>query len=149
MVMALSMAAMMAPSGAPFFVAYGRDSRRPGAVAGVVLIYVGAWAAIGLALDALMNRVMLPSLTWELAAVAVGVAVLYAFTPWGRWARAQCRQMCGTQARGGSLRAGARYTACCFVCSAGAMAALVVLGMTNLLVLAAGAAAMLAYKLIW
>ena len=36
--MAVSMAAMMVPTAAPFFLAYGRDTRRPVAIATVVLI---------------------------------------------------------------------------------------------------------------
>jgi hypothetical protein len=148
MAMAVSMAAMMAPSAAPFFVAYGRDSRRPVAIAAVVLIYVAAWAAIGFGLDYAMGQLMMPSLSWEIAAAAIGVAVVYAVTPWSRWARARCRAMCGREPRGNPLVDAARYTACCAVCSAGIMAALVVIGMTNVLVLIAAAGAMVVYKLI-
>jgi predicted metal-binding membrane protein len=148
MAMALSMAAMMAPSAAPFFVAYGRDSRRPAALAAVVLIYVAAWAAIGFGVGMLMDRTMMPMLSWPTAIAAVGVAVLYALTPWARWARTRCRQMCGHAPRGGALSEAAVYTACCIVCSAGLMAGLVVIGMSNLLVLSGAAAVMLLYKLI-
>ena len=42
---------------------------------------------------------------------------------------------------------GARYTAYCIACSAGMMPLLVVVGMSNALVVVAGAAAMLVYKL--
>src|ERR1700738_3017533 len=90
--MAFSMAAMMAASAVPFFFAYGRDSRRPLATAGVVLIYVAVWALIGFALDYLMGMVMMSS-SLLITAAAVAVAVLYALTPWGRWARDRCREM--------------------------------------------------------
>ena len=142
---AVAMAAMMVPSAAPFFISYGRDTRRPAAVATVVLIYAAAWATIGLALDTLMDQVMLPS-SWQIAAAAVGVALLYAITPWGRWARSQCQELCERQARGRAARAALRYTACCAVCSAGVMAAVMVIGMSNPIVVALGAAAMFLYK---
>lgn len=145
MVMAASMAAMMAPTAAPFFVAYGRDTRRPAGVAAVVLIYVAVWAAIGLALDALLSQVMVPSSTL-IAIGAIAFAGLYMLTPLSRAARERCRQMCRHEKRGSALREGASYAASCVVCSAGVMVALIVLGMTNVLVLAVGAAVMLVYK---
>jgi predicted metal-binding membrane protein len=148
--MVISMAAMMAASAVPFFFAYGRDSRRPLATAGVVLIYVAVWALIGLALDYVMGTVMMPS-SLLITAAAVVVAVVYALTPWGRWARDRCREMAQREPRGprfrDALADGASYTACCIVCSAGIMLALVVAGMTNLLVIVTGAAVMLLYKI--
>jgi len=138
----------MAPSAAPFFVAYGRDTRRPSAVAAVVLIYVAVWAAIGFGAAALMDRVMMPMLSWEIAIAALGVALLYSIMPWARWARARCREMCDRATRGGVISETVVYTACCVVCSSGVMAALVVVGMSNVLVLSGAAVAMLIYKLI-
>ena len=137
----------MAPSAAPFFIGYWRDTRRVAAIAVLVLIYVAIWAAIGLALDALMNQVMLPA-SWQLAAAAIGVAAVYAFTPWGRWARTKCRDMCATRTRDGAVTEALSYSASCVVCSAAIMAAVMVIGMSSVLVLVAGAAVMLAYKLI-
>jgi predicted metal-binding membrane protein len=147
MAMAAAMAAMMAPTAAPFFVAYGRDTRRPAGIAAVVLIYVAVWAAIGLALDALMSQVMMPSSTM-IAAGAIAFAGIYMLMPWSRRARERCREMCRHEERGSAVREGASYAASCVVCSAGVMVALIVLGMTNVLVLVAGAAVMLAYKFI-
>jgi hypothetical protein len=43
---------------------------------------------------------------------------------------------------------GASYTACCAVCSAGVMPVVIVLGMWNPLVIVAGAAVVLVYKVI-
>jgi len=148
MAMALSMAAMMAPSAAPFFVAYGRDSRRPAAIAAVVLIYVAAWVAIGFAAGELMDRTMMRMLSWPIAIAAVGVALLYSFTPWARCARTRCRQMCGRAPRGGAISEAAVYTACCVVCSAGLTTVLILVGMSNVLVLSGAAAVMLLYKVI-
>jgi len=148
--MAFSMAAMMAASAVPFFFAYGRDSRRPAATAAVVLIYVAVWALIGFALDRAMALVMIPSAPL-IAIAAIGVAVVYALTPWGRWARDRCREMAQREPRGHRFRDamadGASYTLCCIVCSAGIMLALVVAGMTNPLVIVAGAVAILLYKI--
>jgi len=147
--MAMSMAAMMAVSAVPFFFAYGRDSRRPLATAGVVLVYVGVWALIGFALDYAIAIVMIPS-SLLIALAAVGLAVVYALTPWARWARDRCREMAQREPRGHRFRDamadGASYTLCCLVCSAGIMLALVVAGMTNPLVIVAGAVAILLYK---
>jgi predicted metal-binding membrane protein len=148
--MALSMAGMMAASAVPFFFAYLRDSRRPVATAAVVLMYVVVWALIGFALDYVMGMVMMPS-SVLIAAAAVAMAVVYALTPWGRWARDRCREMAQREPRAprfrNALADGASYTACCIVCSAGIMAALVVVGMSNPLVIVAGAAVMLLYKI--
>ena len=148
---ALSMAAMMAPTAAPFFLAYGRDTRRPVAIGTVVLIYLAMWAAIGLALDNLMSHVMMPS-SLLVVGMAVATALVYAFTPWGRWARERCRQMSLREPRGPRFRdavtEGASYAACCVVCSAGVMLVVIVCGTSNPLVIVAGAAVMLAYKLI-
>jgi predicted metal-binding membrane protein len=148
--MAFSMAAMMAGSAVPFFFAYGRDSRRPVAAVAVVLIYVAVWALIGFALDYLMGMVMMPS-SLLIAAAAVAMAIVYALTPWGRWARDRCREMAQREPRGprfrDALADGASYTVCCIVCSAGIMLALVVVGMSNPLVILAGAAVMLLYKI--
>lgn len=149
--MAVSMAAMMVPSAAPFFVAYGRDTRRPLATATVVLIYVAAWMAIGVAVDFLMSQVMMPTSLLAMG-IAVAVALVYAITPWGRWARERCRAMSVREPRGpGFIDAaveGASYAACCIACSAGLMLAVIVLGMSNPLVIVGGAVALLAYKLV-
>lgn len=147
--MAISMAAMMVPTAAPFFLAYGRDTRRPVPVATVVVIYAVVWAAIGLALDHLMSRVMMPS-SLLVVGIAVAIAVGYVVTPWGRWAHEQCRQMSMREPRGPRFRDavadGVSYAACCVVCSAGVMLVVIVLSMSNVLVIVTGAAVMLAYK---
>ena len=149
--MAVSMVAMMVLTATPFFLAYGRDTRRPMAIATVVLIYVAVWAAIGFALDYLTSQVMMPS-SLLVVGIAVAIALVYGVTPWGRWAREQCRQMSMREPRGPRFRdavaEGASYAACCVVCSAGVMLVVIVLGMWNPLVIVAGAAVMLAYKLI-
>ena len=148
--MAFSMAAMMAVSAGQFFFAYGRDSRRPVATAMVVLMYVAIWGLIGFTLDYMVGMVMMPS-SFLIAAGAVAMAVVYALSPWGRWARNRCRGMAHREPRKSRFRDaladGASYSAYCIVCSAGMMPALVVVGMSNALVIVAGAAAMLLYKI--
>jgi predicted metal-binding membrane protein len=150
MSMPVAMVAMMAPTAAPFFFAYARRSRRLAGILLVVVIYAAAWAAIGAAVDYAMGWVMIPS-SWALAAVAVALAAAYTVAPWSRWARAQCREMCGSEPRGSRLdeaaRQGLRYTACCVVCSAGVMAAVIVVGMSNIFVMVAAALLMLGIKL--
>jgi len=148
--MAFSMAAMMAVSAVPFFVAYGRDSRRPMATATVVLIYVAVWSLIGFALDYVMGMVMLRS-SLMVSGAAVVVAVVYALTPWGWWARDRCREMAQREPRRPRFRHavvdGASYTASCIACSAGIMLALAVVGMSNPFVIVAAAAVTLLYKI--
>ena len=144
------MAAMMTASAAPFFFAYGRDSRRSISTAAVVLLYVAIWTLIGFALDYATRIVMMPS-SLLIAAAAVAVAAVYALAPWSRSARDRCRQMAHRQPREprfrDALADGASYTACCIVCSAGITLAVVVVGMSNPLVIVVGAAVMLLYKI--
>jgi len=147
--MAASMAAMMVPTAAPFFFAYGRDTRRPAAVGITMLIYVAVWATIGAIADFAMSEVMMPS-SLIVAAAAVAFAIAWTLSPWSRGARARCNAMCLRAPRGAGLRAalldGSAYAACCLVCSAGVMVALVLLGMSNVWLIVAVAAALLIYK---
>jgi predicted metal-binding membrane protein len=150
MVMTAAMAGMMVPTAAPFFFAYGRDTRRPAAVAITILIYVAVWAAIGAIADFAMGQVMMPS-SMIVTAAAIAFAVGWTLSPWSRRAQARCCEMCirapRTPGLHGALRDGSTYAACCLVCSAGVMVALVVLGMSNVWLVVAAAAALLVYKL--
>ena len=145
--MAMLMAAMMAATAVPFFVAFGRDTKRPAAIATVVVIYAAVWGLIGVAAAALMDRVMMPGGPVVIGA-ALAFAVVYAVMPWSRWARGRCSEMCRRVARGPALREGTTYAASCVVCTAGVMGALIVLGMSNLPLMAGATAVMLVYKLI-
>jgi predicted metal-binding membrane protein len=142
--MSASMVAMMLPTAAPFFVAYGRSSRRASSTGIVLAIYVAVWAAIGAASYLVMSRAMPPSGLW-VAAVAVLFAALYALVPWSRRGRAQCQEMCRTPA-GDPVRGGLTYSANCVACSAGVMVAVVIIGMSNLALMAAAAAVLLLLK---
>ena len=150
MAMTLSMVAMMAPSAAPFFVAYGRHTRRPASVGVAILVFAGVWAAIGLAVDRLMSQVMMPPPSALLVAGAVVLAGLYSLSRWSRRAHAICRDMCSGahgSGIGGALVDGLTYAGCCAACTAGLMVPLIVVGMSTPIVVAAGAAVMVAYKL--
>ena len=144
------MAAMMVPTAAPFFLAYGRDTRRPRAVVVTIAIYVAMWGSIGALASVVMNQVMMPSALSVEAAIAF--AVLYTVSPWSRRARTRCRAMCIRAPRGAglrdALREGATYARSCLVCSTGVMVPIVLLAMANILLTVAAAAALLAYKLI-
>jgi predicted metal-binding membrane protein len=147
MSMPIAMAAMMAPTAVPFFAAFARDVKRPAPVAIVVLIYVTVWALIGAAAGQLMTVVMPPS-SQLLAGAAIAFGVGYAAMPWTRWARDRCSEMCRPTTHRHAFADGARYAACCVMCSGGLMAALVVLGMSNVRLMAVVALAMLVYKVI-
>jgi predicted metal-binding membrane protein len=101
--MAASMAAMMVPTAAPFFFAYGRDTRRPAAVVITVLIYVAGWAVIGAIADFAMGHAMMPS-SPIVAAAAVAFGVVWTLSPWSRRARTRCREMCTRVPRATGLR---------------------------------------------
>jgi predicted metal-binding membrane protein len=149
MAMATTMAAMMAPTAAPFFFAYGRDTRRPAAVAITVVIYVAAWTLLGAIADLVMGSVMMPP-SMVVAGAAVAFAIVYTMSPWSRRARARCRELCMRSPRSLSLRDavrdGSSYAACCVACSAGVMVALAVLGMSNVLLIATASAVLLLMK---
>lgn len=150
MTMASMMAAMMVPTAAPFFIAYGRDTRRPVAVAITIAIYVAVWGLIGVLAGVVMAQLMMPSslMVWS---AAIAFAVLYTLSPWSRRARARCRQMTIETRHGSSLRdaltEGATYAGCCLVCTAGIMVPLVLLGMSNVALIVAAAAVLVVYKL--
>ncbi len=142
--MAASMAAMMLPTAAPFFLAYGSKARRAGPTAIVVAIYAAVWAAIGVAAYVVMSHVMLPAGLW-IAALAVVFAALYTLAPWSRRSGASCGKMYRETA-GDPVRSGMRYATNCVISSAGVMVAVVILGMSNLALMAAAAAVLLLLK---
>ena len=139
-VVAISMAGMMLPTAVPFFVSL----RRPGRIAVAGGIYLAVWALVGAASFLAMAGLMLPSYA---TIAAVAIAALYLLSPWARAARARCKELCLRPATD-PLQAGLSYTGNCMLASAGVMAAVMVLGMSDVAVLAAGAVTLLVYKLI-
>jgi predicted metal-binding membrane protein len=150
MTMAASMPAMMLPTALPFFIAYARDVSRPASIALVVAAYTVVWAIIGLIANLVMGAVMLPAAAYVVG-IAIAFAGLYVLTPWMRHAQACCQEMCLQTRRdpslGKALSTGLRYSANCILCSAGVMVALVVLGMSSVLLMIAGSAVILVYKI--
>jgi predicted metal-binding membrane protein len=144
--MAAAMVAMMLPTAVPFFVAYGRKVRRPAPLALVVATYSAVWAAIGVVAWLVMSQVMLPGGLF-VAGIAIGFAGLYALTPWKRRGQAGCKQMCRQVGDDSALKQGLTYSINCVACSAGVMAAVIMLGMSNIALVAVGATVILADKL--
>lgn len=149
MAMAASMAAMMLPTALPFFVGYARQVRRPAPVALVIATYVALWAAIGVAAYAVMTHVMLPGGP-SVAGAAVVFAGLYALTPLMRAGQSRCQEMCrepvADPAMGTAFSKAIAYSVGCVACSAGVMVAMVLLGMTSIVLMVAGSALVLLYK---
>jgi hypothetical protein len=138
------MAAMMLPSAAPFAWSLTREAGRPATTAVALAIYLATWAVIGVALLAVTNALHIS------VVLAVAFAIVWTLTPFARAGRARCKSLAA--AGGGSLRAGflegAGYSAGCIACSAGVMVPLFVLGMSDLRLMAAGAALVLVLKLV-
>ena len=139
---AAAMAAMMAPTAVPFFVAYARDGRRPAAAAALIAVYMAVWAMVGVAAHLAMSLAMPPV---YMGALAIAGGVAWSATPWARRAAARCRDMC-LDPPGAPLPSALAYSASCIVCSAGAMVAVMALGMDSAAWLAAGSCLVLVYK---
>ena len=139
--MAASMAAMMLPTAVPFFIAV----RRPDQILVVAAIYAAVWAAIGAVAWFTMSQVMLPSAIW-VSAVAIAFALMSLLTPWAKLGARRCQEMCRHPVAGPGWKAGVTYTWNCFVCSAGVMAAVLFVGMSNLAWMAAASCVILIYK---
>jgi len=149
-------AAMMAPSAAPFVVSFSRRASRPPLPTAVLIAtYLLVWTCFGIAVyyASMAIPVSLPAAT--AAALAIAFVGLYALTPVMRAGRQRCIEMCRRTDRinGPGLRRalaeGTTYGASCLVCSWAVMLAVVVLGMSNIVWIAAGAAMVLLYKLSW
>jgi predicted metal-binding membrane protein len=152
------MAAMMLPSAIPLIFEFARRSegRRawPVATAVLALTYLAVWLAFGLACYGVYVAIGMP---WPNQSLVGGGALalggLYALTPIKRASQARCRELCALHGplpfnlpRSAGI-AGVRYALSCVGCSAGLMIAMVLIGMSNLLVAVMLAAAVLVYKL--
>jgi predicted metal-binding membrane protein len=146
-------AAMMAPSALPFVVAFARRARSrtlPAAV--LVSAYLSVWALFGAGVYYASMAISLPPGAVVVAGAAVAFVGLYAFTPIMRAGQARCIEMCrrrdplGESAVRAAVAEGATYGLSCVACSGGVMLALVVLGMSNVLLMLAGSALILLYK---
>ena len=143
-------AAMMAPSALPFVIAFARRAQGwPLPTAVLVAAYLAVWTVFGA--GAYVVSMALPTL-WP-AGIAIAFVGLYAFTPTMRAGRARCISMCQRRdpIEGRGFRAaageGLTYGVSCVACSGGVMLALVVLGMTSIVLMAAGSVLILLYKI--
>jgi len=144
-------AAMMLPSALPFIVSVARRSRAwaPASVA-VVAAYLLVWTGFGVGAYLVSGAVSLPIPASIAAGVALAFAGLYSMTPLMRAGQARCIAMCHERGQLGVRAAAAKgisYGLSCVACSAGVMAAIVVLGMSNLGWIVAGATVVVLYKL--
>jgi predicted metal-binding membrane protein len=141
-------AAMMLPSAAPFVFSFARGFRRepvwPLALVLLLVVYLAVWTVFGVGLLAVSG--------WVPPWVAIGVAVVYMFTPLRKAGEAGCEELCRRfeGAPGGAARAalvrGSRYGLCCVGCTAGVMVAVFYLGMSDLRLILAGAVAVFLLK---
>ena len=137
------MAAMMLPSAIPVVVEFARtaERRRRWQVATVVLAvtYLGVWLIFGVVCYAIYTALRMP---WPnqpvVAAVALALAGVYAFTPIKRASQARCRELCALHGplpfnlmRSAAVT-GVRYGTSCMGCSAALMVAMVLFGMSSL-----------------
>jgi predicted metal-binding membrane protein len=137
------MAAMMLPSALSVVLEFARraEGRRGWQVATGLLgvTYLGVWLIFGVICYAIYSAVSMP---WPHQARVVGVALalagVYSVSPIKRASQARCRELCALHGplpfnlmRSAAV-AGARYGTSCLGCSAALMAAMVLLGMSNL-----------------
>jgi predicted metal-binding membrane protein len=137
------MAAMMLPSAIPLVYRFARQAEgrraRPVAVGTLGLVYLAVWLAFGIACYLAYNALGMPWRNQALTGgVALGLAALYALTPFKRISQDRCREVCALHGplpfdlvRAGAV-AGWRYGLSCLGCSAGLMVAMVLVGMTSL-----------------
>src|ERR671930_163518 len=152
------MAAMMFPPAMPLMFEFARNAeRRRGwrfATAVLGMTYLGVWLAFGVVCYLLYNALGMP---WPNQALVGGAALvlagLYALTPLKRASEAWCRELCAVHGplpfnpMRSAVVVGSRYGLSCLGCSVGLMAAMVLIGMSNLVWMIVLAAVVLAYKL--
>jgi predicted metal-binding membrane protein len=157
-VWAVMMAAMMLPTAIPLIFEFARRSegRRawPVATALLALTYLVVWLAFGLVGYGVYVALGMP---WPnpglVGGTALALAGLYALSPIKRASQAQCRELCALHGPlpfsliRSAATVGVRYGFSCIGCSAGLMIAMVLIGMSNLLVAVLIAAAVFVYKL--
>ena len=152
------MAAMMIPSATPLLFEFARNAegRRAwlAAMALLGLTYLGVWLTFGIVCYVLYKAVLMP---WGnqglIAGAALVMAGLYELTPLKRFSEGHCRELCALHGplpfnlMRSAVVAGARYGLSCLGCSAGVMAAMVLLGMSNLVWMVLFTAVVFVYKI--
>jgi predicted metal-binding membrane protein len=152
------MAAMMLPSAMPLVFEFAQNSegRRgwPAATGVLAATYLSIWLAFGLA--CYMARNAFP-MSWPNQGMVGGLALvlagLYGLTPIKRASEARCRELCALHGplpfnlMRSALVVGAKYGLSCVGCSAALMAAMVIIGMSNLIWAVILSGMVLVYKL--
>jgi predicted metal-binding membrane protein len=155
---AVMMAAMMLPSALPLVFEFAQHAERrrgwQAATAVLGVTYLSVWLAFGVVSYALYNALGMP---WPnqglIGGAALVIASLYALTPLKRATEAWCRERCALHSplpfnlMRSAVVAGVRYGLSCLGCSAGLMAAMVLIGMSSLIWMIVLSALVLVYKL--
>jgi predicted metal-binding membrane protein len=140
---AVMMAAMMLPSALPLVYEFARRSegrRRWQAATGVLATtYLSIWLGFGVACYFVLSAFPVPEADQRLVGgLALVLAGLYGLTPIRAASEARCRELCCLHGPlpfslvRSALVAGARYGLSCVGCSAGLMAAMAIIGMSDL-----------------
>jgi predicted metal-binding membrane protein len=153
----LMMAGMMLPAAAPFVFGFAsRVAQSPMWPVGVVMLvaaYLLVWMGFGVIAYLAYQALGMP---WPrqniVAGAAIAAAGVYGLTPLKRAVQARCRAMCDemqTERRGivaSALTTGIEYGVNCVGCSAGLMIALLIVGMSNLVLSIVATGVVLLYK---
>jgi predicted metal-binding membrane protein len=155
---AVMMAAMMLPSALPLVYEFARRSegrRRWRTATGLLTAtYLSIWLGFGFACYFVLGAFPVPRADQgPVGGVALALAGLYGLTPIKVASEARCRELCSLHGPlpfslvRSALVVGARYGLSCVGCSAGLMAAMVIIGMSNLGWVLILAGLILVYKL--
>jgi predicted metal-binding membrane protein len=140
---AVMMAAMMLPSALPLVYEFARRSegrRRWRAATGVLgATYLSIWLGFGVACYFVLSAFPVLEADQRLVGgAALALAALYGLTPIKAASEARCRELCSLHGPlpfslvRSALVVGARYGLSCVECSAGLMAAMAIIGMSQL-----------------
>jgi predicted metal-binding membrane protein len=153
----LMMTAMMLPSALPLVIGFARSARgREGQWSATLLVavtYIAVWTAAGLLGYAVFVAIGMP---WQgqilVGGGVLGLAALYSLTPFRRRGQARCRLLCALhgplpfQLHKSAVLVGVRYGLSCIRCSGLLMAAMLVIGMSSVLLAGALTVVVLGYK---
>jgi predicted metal-binding membrane protein len=154
----IMMAAMMLPTALPLVFEFAHHSeRRAGwqvATALLCVTYLAVWLAFGVAAYLVYEALGMPWAHQRLiGGASLILAGIHAVTPFKRSSEARCRELCALHGplpfslQRSALVAGARYGLSCMGCTAGLMAAGVLIGMSSIGWMAVMTGLVLLYKL--
>jgi predicted metal-binding membrane protein len=154
----MMMAAMMLPTVLPLVFEFARHSeRRAGWQVATGLLcatYLAVWLAFGVAAYLVYDALRMPWADQRLiGGASLVLAGIYAATPFKRSSEARCRELCALHGplpfnlQRSAVLVGARYGVSCIGCTATLMVASVLIGMSNLGLMAVLSGLVLLYKL--